>query len=98
MIMTLKYEDLESFCANILDENNGEREIGLHTLEHKIAKRFGFTDYKMKNVKSALFRFGFIERLGMADRFKITYLETKKDETKSAEKEVDNRIKELMGG
>lgn len=88
--MTHKYEDLERFCANILDKNNGNREIGFHTLEHEIAKNFGWTKYKMENVKNALFKFGLIERLGMADRFKITYLEKPKDAEKEAKKEIDD--------
>ena len=88
--MVLKYDDLETFCANLLDKNNGDRGIGFHTLKHEIAKKFGFSDYKMKNVLKALMEYNFIERDGMADRFKIIYMMGKKEIDREIDAELDN--------
>ena len=87
--MVLKYNDLEKFCANLLDNNKGNRGIGIHSLRHAIAKRFGFSDYKMKNVLKALIDFGFIERDGMADRFKIIFMLSKKEKEAEIDAELD---------
>lgn len=87
--MTLHYKDLEDFTANLLNQYPN-RSIGLHTLRHLIARKFGFSDYKMKNAFKSLIEFKFIERDGLLDRFNITYMREQKAVKKDIEKELDN--------
>jgi len=96
--MTLRYSDLEAFCADLLDMRKGSRDIGIFTLKHNIAKRFGISDYKIKNIMKSLIEYGFIERTGMSNRFKIIYLLEKPKEKTEAEKEADDLLEKIEGG
>ena len=74
MPIVRKLADLEDFCATLLDDRAGDREIGLHNLKYEIAKKFGFSDYIQKSVMSALMEFGLIERTGITNTFKIIFM------------------------
>lgn len=91
--MTMKYDQLVSFCEELLLKRKYVREIGFHTLEHEIAKYFNsFTKYKIENIKTALLKFRFVERVQMADRFRIVYGEKKQNIVKITKDEIKEKF------
>lgn len=89
MPIVRKISDLENFCANLLDKMKGERSIGLHTLRYEIGRIFGYSKYIQDMSLKALIDFGFIERDGMADRFKIIFMLPKKNTEEEIAAELD---------
>lgn len=91
MPIVRKLEDLERFTAKLLDKMKGKREIGVYTLEHEIAREFGFSKYIQKSVKDALVQFELLKVVGTG-RFKIMFAYSDKDKAeteKEQEKELD---------
>lgn len=102
--MTNKLSDLENFIYYLKTEGFLDK-ISVVYLEYYISKKFGYSDYHMKNVKKALLKYGFLKILGIG-LFKICDgwnpkkmdKETERLAIKSAEQEVDNLIQKVSHG
>lgn len=87
-------DDLEIFCIKLLDQGF-KKEIGIYSLRHAIAKKFGYSTYIQRSTMEALIEFGLI-KLIKAGRFRITVLDKKEDAT-FGEMAIEKEIEEKLG-